>query len=256
MVYGGKWLIFRFGRPARRIFFAAWVALASSCAQTFVQPIADNMTKNHPAPTRILVYDFAVDNSQISEYQGIMRQQPSVRNPQERQRALGKNVGDELTVNLISGLRRMGFTVERAPRGMVPGKNDLAIDGRVLIVDEGNPLRRLAIGFGSGAARLATQVRITGMSEQRELLEFSVRAESGRVPGAVVTLPVGAALPTGLGLGVAAGSSVAKAANENSSNVNHLAVSSAAHTLRYLSDFFARKGWIDPATLSKPRVHS
>jgi Domain of unknown function (DUF4410) len=244
MVHGGKSPIFSLGRPARRIFFAVWVALVSSCAQTFVQPIAHNMTKNLPAPTRILVYDFAVDNSRISEYQGIMRQQPSVRDPQERQRALGKNVGTEVTVNLIVGLRRMGFAVERAPRGTMPGKNDLIIDGRVLIVDEGNPLRRLAIGFGSGAARLETQVGVSGMNEQKQLLEFSIRTDSGRLPGAVVTLPVGAALPVVLSLGVAVGSAVAKGVNENSAGLHQMAVASAEQTVQYLRPFFARQGWI------------
>lgn len=250
MSHGNRWPV-RLLLPARQVVFAVLVAMASSCGQTFVQPIALNPAKNLPPPTRILVYDFAVDPSRVSEYQGIMRQQPSIRNPHERQRALGDSVVTQLTANLIDGLRRMGFTIERAPRGTEPKNNDLIIDGRVLLVDEGNPLRRLVLGFGSGAAKLETQVQVFGMGQQKPLLEFLTRADSGRLPGAVVTLPIGAALPAGLNLGVAAGSAVAKGVNENSSNLNQMAASSAAQALRYLSDFFARQDWIEPATMRK-----
>ena len=243
-------------RACLMVFLAGLLAGASSCAQTFVQPIARSADKNLPPPTRILVYNFAVDDADIKEYQGIMRQQPSIRDPQERHRQLGAAVSETLTNSLAGGLRRMGFTVELAPRGTMPAENDLVIDGRVLLVDEGSPLRRLAIGFGSGAARVETQVQIIGTREQKKLLEFSTRADSGRLPGAAVTLPVGAALPAGLSLGVAAGSAVAKGVNENSSKTDQMAVSSAEQAVRYLTEFFARQGWVRPTAAGKPGAHS
>ena len=243
-------------RACLMVFLAWLLAGASSCAQTFVQPIARSADKNLPPPTRILVYNFAVDGADIKEYQGIMRQQPSIRDPEERRRQLGAAVSETLTNSLVGGLRRMGFTVERAPRGTMLAENDLVIDGRVLVVDEGSPLRRLAIGFGSGAARVETQVQIIGTRDQKKLLEFSTRADSGRLPGAAATLPVGAALPAGLSLGVAAGSAVAKGVNENSSKTDQMAVSSAEQAVRYLTEFFTRQGWVRPTAAGKPAAHS
>lgn len=209
-----------------------------------------------PPPARILVYNFAVEDADIKEYQGIMRQQPSIHDPRERRRRLGAAVSEALAANLAGGLRQLGFTVVRAPRGGVPGENDLVLDGRVLVVDEGSPLRRLLIGFGSGAAHVETQVRITGMREQKALLEFSTRTDSGKLPGAAATLPVGIALPGGLSLGVAAGSAVAKGVNENSSKTERMAAASAEQAIRYLREFFVRQGWVRPTAVNKSAARS
>jgi hypothetical protein len=39
-------------------------------------------------------------------------------------------------------------------------KHDLLIDGQFEIVDEGDPFRRVIIGFGSGAARLEIRASV------------------------------------------------------------------------------------------------
>jgi len=239
-----------------RILIFPALAMNLGCAQTVVQPIARSAANNLPPPARILIYDYAFSVSDVSEYQGIMRQQPSIGNSQERRRQLATAVSETLAANLTDRLRRMGFTVERATRKTLPGKNDLVIDGRLVVIDEGSPLRRLAVGFGSGAAKLETRVRITGAGERKKLLEFVTRADSGRLPGAAATLPVGAALPAGLSLGVTAGSALAKGVNENSASLNRMALASAEQTIRYLSPFFARQGWIHAAAANKARPAS
>ena len=60
----------------------------------------------------------------------------------------------------------------------------MLIDARCLTIDQGNPLRRLVIGFGSGASRFETFVGVYGGPERRKLLEFTTLADSGSLPGA------------------------------------------------------------------------
>lgn len=98
---------------------------------------------------------------EVTEYQGIMRQQPSVKDPVERQRQLANEVKDAVAEEVVDGLRALGFTVESVSRGTAATGNELLVDGRFLIVDEGNPLRRLVIGLARGRRRLIHAYRST-----------------------------------------------------------------------------------------------
>jgi hypothetical protein len=106
-----------FPRLLRSFFLATPLILTVACAQTSIRPIARTTDKNLPPPARILVYNFAFSEAEVIEYDGIMRQQPSIRDPIERRRLIGRIVGEALAVNLTDQLRHLGFTVERASSG-------------------------------------------------------------------------------------------------------------------------------------------
>jgi hypothetical protein len=167
-----------------RLFGALLLFSAAACAQTGVRNVKLSQEKNLPRPSRILVYDFAVSEREITEYQGIMRQQPSVKDPKERERQLAKEVKDALAEEVVDGLRVLGFTVERVSRGTVATGNDLLVDGQFLTVDEGNPLRRLVIGFGSGTSTLQTHAQVYQGEDAWKVLEFTTHSASGKLPGA------------------------------------------------------------------------
>ena len=200
--------------------------------------------KNLPRPTRVLIYDFAVTGAKISEYQGILRQQPSNKNAQERAHEIGWLASEALTANLSQGLRGFGFVVERVTRDTVVKETDLSIDGRIVSVDEGSPLRRLLVGLGSGASTMTVRVQVFRAAQRQMLLDFTTHADSGRMPGAAATVPVSATVPFGVGLGVSAGGAVATGLTANGSTVGHMAAASADQAVRFLSEFFARQGWI------------
>jgi len=203
------------------------VILTAACAQSSVHPIARTVDGKLPRPARILVYDFAVSEANLNEYQGIMRQQPSNRDSAARQREIGKIASESLTLHLTQGLRQLGFTVERVPRDARFGENDMIVDARLVSVDEGSPLRRLVIGFGSGASAMTTRVQVFAAGQRQKILEFATQASNGRMPGAVATLPVSAAVPIGVGVGLTGGGAVAMSLNGNTSEVSRLAASSA-----------------------------
>lgn len=221
--------------------------ICSACAQTSIRPIARSLDNSLPRPERILLYDFAFSANDITEYQGIMRQQPSVSSPIERQHALGNTASEALALHLAASMRRLGFVVERVPRGTKLGNTDLLIDGRIITVDEGSPLRRLVIGFGAGASTMETRVRVFGPGRKESIVEFTSRAESGRLPGAVATAPVGVALPAAAGIGLAAGSAAASRIDADASSVTGMADSNARQIARYLSLFFVDQGWLSSA---------
>ena len=137
---------------------------------------------------RILIYSVTADESEVAEYQGIMRQQPAQRDALERRREIAKNVSQAIIEQLVQGLRQFGFRVERVERHIAANDNDLIVDGRFISVDEGNPLRRWVVGFGSGAARVDTRVRLLRGNQGRLLLEFATQSDNGKLPGAVATL--------------------------------------------------------------------
>jgi len=63
----------------RNILLSAAVILNIACAQTSVRLVSRGEEKNLRPPARILVYEFAIAGAAVIEYQGIMRQQPSIR---------------------------------------------------------------------------------------------------------------------------------------------------------------------------------
>ena len=237
-----------------RLVSCLFVIFLVACAQTTVRPILRTADKNLPRPGRILIHDFTVSDAVVQEYQGILRRQPSNRNTGERQREIARLANETLVASLALGLRGLGFVVERAAADAAVKEDDISIEGRIVSIDEGSPLRRLLVGFGSGASTMTVRAQVFRPAQRRMLLEFTTRADSGRMPGAAATVPATAAMPLTLGLGVTAGSAVASGVNANGATISHLAASSAEQSVRFLSEFFARQGWIGQAQVKGAQI--
>jgi hypothetical protein len=179
-----------------------------------------------------------------------MRQQSSNRNPAARQRKIGRIASESLTLHLAEGLRQLGFTVARVPRDARIGENDMIADGWLVSVDEGS----LVIGFGSGASTMTTRVQVFAAGQRQKILEFATQTSSGRMPGAAASLPVRAAVPVGVGVGLTAGGAVATNLNGNTSDVSRLAASSGDQAVRFLSQFFAKQRWTSADQIKSPRI--
>jgi len=228
-----------------------WLA---ACGQTGVRDIKTTRETNLPKPSRILVYDFAVSEREVTEYQGIMRQQPTLKNPAERERQIAIDVRDALAGELVDGLRVLGFTVARVSRGTLATESEMLIDGQFLTVDEGSPLRRLVIGFGSGTSTVESRAQVYQGAEARKLLEFTTHSDSGTVPGAAATLGAGAAVQGGVTAGVVVANTAISGVKTYNSDVARMAAASGDQVVRYLSEFFAKQGWIRADQVRKARV--
>jgi hypothetical protein len=220
------------------------------CARTTVQPEYER-TASGPAlrPSRVLVYDFTVSAASVSENQGIIAGAVNAlrgTTESEREMVIAREVQDSMAEELVAGIRELGLPAERAKEGAVVPADAIAVAGEFLNVDEGNRLRRAVIGFGAGQSQVATQVHLYAPSNGRlaRLLEFSTQADSGSAPGALVTGGAGAAAQGGMTAGRAAVNMGVGAAKGRRSQVEQITTRSADQAVAYLSEFFARQGWI------------
>jgi hypothetical protein len=233
---------------------ALLVFSVAACGQTGIRRAALTPERNLPRPTRILVYDFAVTAQEVKEYQGIMRQQPAIKDAAERERALAQEVKDALAEELVDALRPLGLIVERVARGTAATGNDLIIDGQFLTVDEGNPLHRLAVGFGTGASSVQARVQVYQAPDARKLLEFNTHSDSGKLPGAAPVLGAGAVAHGGVTAGMAVANAAVSGVKTYNSDVARMAAASGDQAARYLSEFFAKQGWITQDQVRKARL--
>jgi hypothetical protein len=225
----------------------------AACGQTGIRNAAQTNEKNLPKPARILVYDFAVSEREVFEYQGVMRQQPTVKDPKERERLIAQEVKDALAEEVADGLRKLGFTVERVSRGTAATGNDLLIDGQFVTVDEGNPLRRLVIGFGTGTSTVESRAQVYQGGNPRKVLEFTTYSDSGKLPGAAPALAAGAVVQGGVTAGAVVANAAASGVKTYKSEVARMAAESGDQVVRYLSEFFAQQGWIRADQVRKAR---
>lgn len=250
--FGDRMKLARLNVPRALLLMIASFGMGA-CAQPAVRPFIRTGDHDLPRPARIVVRDFAASEIEVVEYQGIFRQQPSNPNPTERRRAIASNVAEALSLEFVTTLQELGFSVERGTRGASDAGDILIVEGEFIRIDEGSPLRRWIVGFGSGAARVQTRVRVYQGPRRKQLLEFTTDADTGKMPGAAVTVSAGAAAPTIVSAGLFTGNALATGF-QNRSDVSQLARSSADQAVRYLSEFFARQGWIRPDQVKKARI--
>lgn len=229
-------------------------ALVSACGQTGIRRAALVPETHLARPTRILLYDFAVSEQEVKEYQGIMRQQPNIKDAATRERLLAKEVKDAFAEEVVDALTPLGFVVKRVGREGKAIGSDLVIDGQFLTVDEGNPLSRLVIGFGTGSSLVESQVQVYQGKEARKIMEFTTQSDSGSLPGAAPMLGAGAAVQGGVTAGMVIANAAISGTKSFKSDVARMAAASGDQVARYLSEFFAKQGWIRQDQVRKARM--
>jgi len=229
-------------KTARAIIGVLSFCFVAACSQTGIRRATLTPVANLPRPERILVYDFAVSQQEVKEYQGIMRQQPTIKDTAERERLLAQEVKDALAEETVNHLKPLGFVVERVARGTRATCNDLLIDGQFLTVDEGNPLHRLVVGFGTGGSAVQTQVQVYQAPEARKLLEFTTQSDSSKMPGAAATLGGGAVAQGGVTAGMVVANAAVSGVKTYKSDVARMAAASGDQVSALLVRVFCQAG--------------
>ncbi len=230
---------------ARRLGAVLLLCVAGGCT-TGYQITQQTDAVGLPRPSAVYVYDFAVVPSDVQLDRGGPLQRlagaltGSDADPDAQAVALGRTVADTLAADLVEKIRAMGLPAERIVRPDTPPEGAIAVNGQFVSVDEGNRLRRMAIGFRQGQSSVTAQVqlyRVTGRRAAAQLLDFTAVGTSPPAPGAVVTMGAGAAVQVG-----AAASGVKELTTSVQSDAGRLAGAIATQ----LQTFFARQGWTDP----------
>jgi hypothetical protein len=234
----------------------ALVVGVCGCAQTVVQPKYEQPTAGPVVrPGQVLVYDFSVTAADVSENQGFfaaVRNSLSDTTENERVLTIGREVQTRMAEELVAGIRDLGLPAQRAARGTPVPPDAIAVAGLFLNVDEGNRLQRTVVGLGAGQSRVDTEVEVyaPGRNGLTKILEFTTHADSGSTPGALITGGAGAAASGGMTAGAAAANVAVSGVKGYRSQVEQMTSRSADQAVAYLSQYFARQGWI-PAEKAK-----
>ena len=175
----------------------AVVALLAACGGAKVTS-TNAVAASAGAPMIVYVSDFDLDASAVQQSGPgslINRVRPGIigsgplgiaRTPEQQARDLV----DLMANSIVDDLRKDGIAAERlAPSLPLPATGWL-VRGVFLQVDAGNRLRRAAIGFGAGATNLqvASTIDQLGAGAPQPLYTVDTNAQSGKLPGAAVTL--------------------------------------------------------------------
>jgi len=195
-------------------------------------------------PAVVYVYDFAVDASAVNVDPGgpLQRLRDRVRGDrgggQDAQTtALAHQVADTVAADLARRITAMGLPAQRRSRDQAPPLGAIAVGGQFVDLDEGNRMRRMAIGFHQGQSSVSAQVQLYRVTDARaadELLDFTAIGTSPPLPGAAVTMGAGAAAQA-----AAAAGGVKELTASLSADAGRL----AGQIAKTLQQFFAEQGW-------------
>jgi hypothetical protein len=157
-----------------------------------------------PAPRAIYVADFAADPDAFKAPSGIVSEVLD-----ERPRLLEGGGGilgdrlasdapdpaqvvDQLAASITQGLndQKLGYPAERIAPGTPLPASGWIVRGRIVSVDPGNRAERAVVGFGTGQATASVEVEVDRLEpgKQTPVIRFGTQSDSGKAPGAVVTM--------------------------------------------------------------------
>jgi hypothetical protein len=230
------------------IFFVAMVAttVITGCASsemTTKRNLAEGFVSK---PGRIVVYDFASSVNQIPDGSVISPYVQQHSTPQTlEQRAMGLKLGDLVAGHLVKDILALGMPAERQNSLRPVRSGDVIIKGEFFSIDEGSRVKRMLIGFGSGANELKThvmayQVTPTGL---HRLGDAEFKAAGGKMPGMAVPL-IGAAIGGTLAVTALVSGGLNTLQEVSPESLEGAAKRTADEISKELSRVFARKGWI------------
>ena len=188
------------------------LVVAGGCASTEVTKRDSKIgTEKLAKPDRIYVYPFAATHAGIPTWATTADQfaQP-IKPPTPEELELGRKVGALVARDLVAEIAKMGLLAVEGGYESHPQPNDLMIIGYFGAVEEGSTVKRLSLGFGSGATELTTDVEGYQMTNKGPRLLGSAQLDSagGKTPGLIVPLAVLAATANPIGLIVMGGAKV------------------------------------------------
>lgn len=150
-------------------------------------------------PRTIYLADFALEAESYSGDEGVRGALPgrlgrrvphplAKDNPSERVR----QIVETMAQSLVQDLRAKGMTAQRLHNtaGNLPREGWL-VQGFFTEVDEGNRLKRAAVGFARGATIMDLQIAISDLAGEDPRAAFAVfgtAKDPNRIPGALVTM--------------------------------------------------------------------
>jgi len=223
------------------------LVVAAGCASTKVVGRDSKIgTEKIARPDRIYVYPFAATPADIPSWSAAAKRyaQPSeLPTPEELE--VGRKVGGLVAKELVTEIAKMGLLAEEGNPQSQPRPNNLMLIGYFEAVEEGSTVKRLALGFGSGATELTTSLEGYQMTKNgpRQLGSEKLDSSGAKTPGLFVPLAVLAATSNPIGLIVMGGAKVAMEVT-GKSKIEGAAQRTAEAIAEQLRVRFKEQGWV------------
>jgi uncharacterized protein DUF4410 len=236
-------------RPVHLVGALLMAAIVAGCAGASVAPQSQSAPVTGGRPSTVYVYPFAATAQDVTLNQGIFQrtfQNLTDANTDQSQVQIAESTAQTLAANIVQELQSKGYNAVQVARGTpINGDNVLIVDGQFVNINEGNRLRRMVIGLGTGQATLDTKVQIYQLANGNttQILDFTTHADSGSMPGAALTAPAGAAAGGAVAAASLAANLAGGAAKTYTSSSGYLAKKTADQSVNYMSQYFAQQGW-------------
>jgi hypothetical protein len=214
-----------------------------------------------PKPEKALIYDFAVPAFVISvdtspagrlHRPGRKVEGAEAGTPE----ALAKEVQASFTKSLLHELQQASVPAEAAAAGAdSPGPpHTLLVQGEFTAINQGNKTKRVLIGFGKGASDVQAHVTVSLTTEQQPavLVEFNVKSQSGKKPGAAATVGAGAATMGAVTAGSAAAGVAAGGVEDRAATVDADASRMAKGVAKQIVETLKAQQWASPQPPAAP----
>jgi hypothetical protein len=221
---------------------------------TKVEVVAKYQGDPLPKPDKVLVYDFNVPSDVIS-----VDTSPAARLHRQRATAeaagsaggVAREVQTAFAKALLRELQQASVPAAAAGGTDTPAPpHTLQVQGEFTKIDQGNKTQRVFIGFGKGASDVQAHVKVSLAAEQQPepvvLLEFKVKSQSGKKPGAAATVGAGAATMGAVSAPSAAAGVAAGGITDTAATVEADAGRMAKGVAKQIADLMASQAWAAP----------
>lgn len=221
--------------------------MAVGCASTEVSKRDYKLGKEKIAkPERIYVYPFAATTADIPTWSVSKGRYSESSTPQTpEQLEVGRTLGVLVQKELVTEIQKMGLSALEGGQKTVPRINDIQLIGYFEAAEEGSTLKRLTLGFGSGAAELTTAVEGYQMTSEgpRHLGSAQLQSGGSKMPGLMVPLTIVAVTTNPIGL-LVMGSVKAHGELTGRTKLEGAAKRTAEAIAEQLEVRFKEQGWI------------
>jgi hypothetical protein len=231
----------------RLILLGLCALLLSGCASTKITDREIIVKEKLARPGTIWVYDFATTPEEIPDESALAgNAHESSTTLTAEQIAIGKKLGAQIATELVTHIEDTGLSAARASAGTRPQLNDIVIRGYLFSIEEGNALKRVAIGFGSGDSELKVAAEGFQMTSRglRKLGSGKTDATGAKTPGGALGAAALIATHNPLGLIVGTGVKI-YGEKTGKSKVEGRATATAKEIAVVLDQRFKEQGWIN-----------
>jgi hypothetical protein len=194
------------------ILYICACTLAVGCASTKITEQESKFgTEKLPYPDTIYVFPFAATPADLPAWSAAAKLLAPPAEPQSPEHIeVVRKLGNAIAKELVTQIQEMGLVALEADQQTVPRLHDILLVGYFVSVDEGSAVKRMALGFGSGAAEVKTAVEGYQMTNEGMRLLGSGKLQAGgaKMPGVALPIVVLAATANPIGLIVGGGAKV------------------------------------------------